>query len=541
MSASAPPVGVLQALSAQAQRRPQATALVWGDQRFSYSALMQHSCALAAALQAQGLRAGDRVLISLNDGAQAVFGLLGTLMIGAVASPLSPHAPAARLRDSLDDLQARALLIAQDDARLSTLDMDHTDGLRVMRLMPGAACQAGDTLASTANASDQPVPAARSESAWVPPSAEALALIIPTSGSRARPKGVMLSHANLAATVAMIQPFLALDERDTVLSALPLSHTYGLYQIFLALGQGATLMLEPGVSLAVPLLQRLQATGATVLPATPTLLALLLSVRDPGAFALPALRLVTSAADALPPARVAQWQATWPQARLLSMYGQTECGRASILPADALAQRPHSVGRGLPGSELWLVDDQGRRLPPGEAEGELVVSGPHVMQGYWRRPEETALALRPHPDQPGQRVLHTGDLFRRDAEGWLSFVARRDDLIKSGGERISPQALQAILLQAPGVADAAVLGQPDARLGQAVHAWLVARPGASADARAVMAHCRQQLEPAQCPRALHWCAELPRNETGKLDLPRLRAMAAAQSPPNPPNRPSAPG
>jgi acyl-CoA synthetase (AMP-forming)/AMP-acid ligase II len=202
------------------------------------------------------------------------------------------------------------------------------------------------------------------------------------------------------------------------------------------------------------------------------------------------------------------------------MYGQTECIRVTYLPPEEVDRRPESVGRGMPNQEMWIVDEEGRRLPPGST-GELVVRGSHLMRGYWNLPEETERKLRPGP-VVGERVLHTGDLFRVDEEGWYRFVARQDDIIKTRGEKVSPREVEDVLHALDGVLSAAVLGVPDALLGQAVHAFVVKKAGAALDEQAVLRHCVKHLEDFAVPRRVEFLEELPKTPNAKIDKNALR-------------------
>jgi acyl-CoA synthetase (AMP-forming)/AMP-acid ligase II len=196
------------------------------------------------------------------------------------------------------------------------------------------------------------------------------------------------------------------------------------------------------------------------------------------------------------------------------MYGMTECKRASYLPPDQLDARPGSVGRGMPNQEHWLIDEAGRRLPHGST-GELVVRGSHVMRGYWERPRETEERLKPGPIA-GERVLHTGDLFRTDDDGYLYFVARKDDIIKSRGEKVSPKEVENVLYGITGVQDAAVVGVADELLGQAIKAFLVLRPGYSYSDKDITRHCQAHLESFMVPKYVEIVADLPKTDTGKI-------------------------
>jgi long-chain acyl-CoA synthetase len=196
----------------------------------------------------------------------------------------------------------------------------------------------------------------------------------------------------------------------------------------------------------------------------------------------------------------------------------------SYLPPENLEDRPTSVGKGMPNEEVYLVDETGRRLPPGTT-GELVVRGGHVMRGYWKKPDETARRLRPGAI-PGEMVLHTGDLFRMDADGYLYFEARRDDMINCGGEKVSPREVEDVLLALDGVAEAAVIGVDDPALGQVVQAFVVLKRGCSHASADLMKECAVRLDRAMVPRRLDIVGSLPRTLTEKIDRNGLRRSSA---------------
>jgi long-chain acyl-CoA synthetase len=231
---------------------------------------------------------------------------------------------------------------------------------------------------------------------------------------------------------------------------------------------------------------------------------------------------MTNAGAALPPEHIARLRRALPQVRLYSMYGLTECTRVTYLPPEQLAMRPASVGKGMPNEELYVLDPEGRRCAPGEI-GELVVRGSHLMQGYWGMPDATARALRCGP-LPGQRVLYSGDLFRTDEEGYLYFVARQDDIIKTRGEKVSPREVEDVLYELPGVSQAAVVGVPDPLLGAAIKAVLVLAAGFELTRQAVLRHCAARLEDFMVPRIVEFREELPQTASGKI----ARALLAQQ-------------
>jgi acyl-CoA synthetase (AMP-forming)/AMP-acid ligase II len=226
------------------------------------------------------------------------------------------------------------------------------------------------------------------------------------------------------------------------------------------------------------------------------------------------VRYVTNAAAALPQALVPQVRAAFPHAQLFLMHGQTECLRTTFLPPEQLDARPASVGKGMPGVELWLEDEAGERLPPG-SEGELVVRGDNVMLGYWNDPAATDVVVRAGRT-PHERVLRTRDIFRTDAEGWFFFVSRTDDILKTRGEKVSPMEIEEVLFGLPEILEARVIGVPDDVLGQAIRAEIVLRPGCELTEREVRKHLRGALQSYKMPKVVAFVDSLPKSSGGKI-------------------------
>src|SRR5690606_16109298 len=329
---------------------------------------------------------------------------------------------------------------------------------------------------------------------------------------------------NVVAAATSITTYLESTPEDVVVSVLPLAFDYGLYQVLMSVKMGGTLVLEKSFTYPAVLLERLRQEKATGLPLVPTIAAMLLQLDGlaPGSF--PHLRYLTNTAAALPPAHLERLQTLFPAARIFSMYGLTECKRCTYLPPEELGRRPGSVGIAIPGTAAYVVDDEGRRAPPGVV-GELVVRGPHVMQGYWGDPQATARALRPGP-YPWEKVLFTGDLFYADAEGFLYFVGRKDDIIKTRGEKVSPKEVENVLYEMPGLREAAVIGVPDPILGMALRAVVVAEAGAALTEREVIRHCSRRLEDFMVPKSVVFREALPKSENGKISRRRVAEALA---------------
>jgi amino acid adenylation domain-containing protein len=505
---------VHQALEFTAQRLPDKLALFCGDQRLSYRQLQQQVHALAQALRDEGVQPSDRVLLLLENSIEFVVAVHAVSAVGAVFVPVSPMVKADKLGFIASDAGAHILLT---HAQLAAAWMPMLENL------PVVTCRvAGDLARIGTGPQVHPWLSADAHTAAIDSTgiAQDLAALIYTSGTTGVPKGVMLTHLNIASALASVQAYLGLREEDVIGLALPTAFSYGLSNLLLGLGTGATVVLDRWAAFPAKLAQTLERERVTVFPGVPTLFAALLELPNLARFDLGAIRLITNAAAALPAAHLQRLRESFPQARLFSMYGLTECVRASYLPPEELAGRPGSVGRGMPNQQHWLVDDHGQRLPDGST-GQLVVCGSHVMRGYWGRVAETEARLKPGPIS-GERVLYTGDMFRSDAQGYLYFVARQDDIIKTRGEKVAPREVENAIYQLDSVTGCAVVGIADAALGQAVKAYVTLRPGSVLAGCDIVKHCRARLENYMVPKFVEIVDELPRTESGKIRHASLR-------------------
>jgi acyl-CoA synthetase (AMP-forming)/AMP-acid ligase II len=277
-------------------------------------------------------------------------------------------------------------------------------------------------------------------------------------------------------------------------------------------------VLEESLAFPEMVLERMAQEKVTGFAGVPTIYSMLLGMKLDH-LDLSALRYLTNAAAGLPVAHVKRLRQLLPQTELFLMHGLTEVARTMYLPPEQADTRPASSGIAIPGTELWLEDDTGRRLGPGEV-GELVVRGRHVMRGYWRDPGLSAKRFRPGP-VPGERICYSGDLFKTDQEGYFYFVSRKDDIIKSRGEKVAPREVENVLYAIAGVQDAAVIGVPDPTMGEVVKAFIVA-PGAQLTEAAVISHCKARLEDFMVPRYVEFREELPKTGSGKIRRIDLR-------------------
>ena len=502
-------------LEESARRFPDKTALIFDRQRIKYSEIETRCNRLAHAMVERGLRPGDRVAIWLENSPEVVIALFAALKAGAVFLVLNSTAKAEKIEYVLNNSRARVLVT---DCRRAHSFQKHWSIVPHLEMawIAGAseridAQPIGKSQASLSqDFEDHALPSS-------PPEKHAidvdLAALIYTSGSAGVPRGVMMTHLSMISAATSITTYLESTPDDIVLNFLPLSFDYGLYQVLMAFKVGATLLLERSFTFPHLVLEAAVRERITGLPIVPTVISLLLQM-DISRYDLSSLRRITSTGSALPTSHIRRLREMFPQAQIFSMYGLTECKRVSYLPPDQIDTRPTSVGRGMPNEEVYVVNEDGRRVGPGVI-GELVVRGSNIMKGYWEDPVETAKRLRPG-QYPWEQVLYTGDLFKTDSEGYLYFVGRKDDIVKSRDEKVSPREIEDVLYRLDGVAEAAVVGVPDPMLGQAVKAYIIRRAGSNITENDVLRHCAQRLEDFMVPKTVEFRDYLPRTASGKI-------------------------
>ena len=499
-------------LTRSARRLPEKVALVCGERRLTYRELDGMSNRLAQALADGGVERGDRVALHLHNTVEAVVGIFAVLKDGGVFVPVNASTKPAKLAYILNNCRAKALLI--EARNLEAMNAWETVPSLALAVVCGPKGDAADARIRSFDAIQSECPATELPIVHIDLD---LACLIYTSGSTGEPKGVMCDHSNVDFASSSILSYLEGCEEDIVLSVLPLSFDYGLYQLLMTFKIGGTLVLERTFMYPNLILQRIQDERPTGFPGVPTVFAMLLR-KDLSQYDLSSLRYLTNTAASLAPSRILDIQAAFPGATLYSMYGLTETKRTLYLPPEQLTQRAGSVGIPIPGTEAWIEDESGKRLGPGET-GELVVRGRHVMRGYWESPEATAQRFRPGP-LPGERLCYSGDLFRTDEEGYFYLISRKDDIIKCRGEKVAPKEVENVLHMLPGIT-AVVVGVPDPTAGEVVKAFIVPN-GATLTEAQVIAHCRAHLEDFMVPKFVEFRTELPLTSSGKISKLGLR-------------------
>jgi amino acid adenylation domain-containing protein len=501
-------------LHQSARELPDKIALVCMKQRLSYNDLEERSNALANTLIAGGVRRGDRVVIYADNTPETVVSFWAVLKANAVVCIVNPLTKSDKLAYLLQDCRPAALIT---DAHIHFVFAEPVQACTHLRCVVVSGNIDDTKLAALPNALRWDYALARSDRA-VPPARTCididLAAIIYTSGSTGDPKGVMLTHRNMLTACTSIASYLELQEDEVILGVLPLAFDYGLYQMLMAFRTGARLILERSFTFPAQILNLMVDEGVTGLPGVPTIFSILAELKSLKDYDLSKIRYVTNTAAALPVKHILMLKDLFPKARIYSMYGLTECKRCTYLPPKDIDRKPGSVGIAIPNTEMWIVDEEGNKVGS-DVVGQLVIRGATVMKGYWEKPESTAKKLKPGP-LPGEQVLYTGDYCKMDGEGYLYFVGRMDDIIKSRGEKVAPKEVENMLMNIPGVKEAAVIGVPDEVLGQAVKAFVVFEEGVAMTEKQLQKECQSRLENFMVPKYIVETASLPKTDTGKI-------------------------
>jgi long-chain acyl-CoA synthetase len=495
-------------LLASAAARHEQEAIAVDGTRISYGELLGSSLRVADAFQQLGMQRGDRVVVFTDNSLPGILSIFGTLLAGGVFVVVNPQTKADKLAYILNDSEAALLVTEGSIARVAAQAKAEAP------LLKATIC------ASRPDGVGEMAPFEELVSGGVPSPRDGgaipvdLAALIYTSGSTGLPKGVMMTHQSMLFTAGSVAEYLRLSSEHRILNVLPLAFDYGLYQLLMSVHVRATLVLERSFVYPAQVLKRLEEEQASVFPGVPTVFATLVSMHERNALRFPSVERVTNTAAALPPSFHDRLREIFPNALVFRMYGLTECKRVSYLEPELLGAKPTSVGKAIPGTETMVLDDEKRPVAPGET-GVLYVRGPHVMAGYWRQPELTAEMLEEGPTT-GERMLCTHDRFTVDEEGFLYFVGRSDDIIKTRGEKVSPVEVENVLYSLDGVREAAVVGVSDKVLGEAIRAYVVVEDGVALTERDVISACRERLESFMVPTQVVFIEELPKTATGKI-------------------------
>ena len=519
-------------VSRAADRRGSATALTQGAARLGYDELDAAVSAFASGLMTLGVKRGERVAIYLEKRFETVIASFGTPAAGAAFVPLNPLLKAEQVGFILRDCDVRVLITSPDRYTLLAGELGRCEALKHVVLT---------------DSGDAPADALRWSALLDGPRVSGhrvidtdLCAILYTSGSTGRPKGVMLSHRNMVAGAKSVASYLENHENDTLLAALPLSFDAGFSQLTTAFHTGARVVL---LNYLMPrdVLKALEREKVTGLTAVPPLYIQLTQMDWPAAIG-EHLRYFANTGGRMPRETLDALRARVPAAKPFLMYGLTEAFRSTYLPPSEVDRRPDSIGKAIPNAEILVLREDGSPCAA-EEPGELVHRGALVGLGYWNDPDKTAerykllpagLDGRPTGLQLPEYAVFSGDTVRRDAEGFLYFVGRRDEMMKTSGYRVSPTEVEELLYATRLVGECVAFGVDHPTLGQAIQVIATAPAGvADIDLATLMTECRQRMPAYMVPAGIEVQAgPLPRNPNGKIDRKLLSTAwveRAAQS------------
>ena len=500
-----------------ADQREGANALVYQNQRIDYPGLASAIETTARALLALGLGRGERSAVYLEKQLETVIALFGVSAAGGVFVPINPLLKSEQVVHILCDCNARVLVTSSNRLQLLVPVLPQCHDLHTVIVVgghtqdlpaiPGLIIVFWDGLSDiTGYVKSHPIIDTD------------MAAILYTSGSVGKPKGVVLSHRNLVAGAKSVCQYLENTPEDRILSVLPLSFDYGFSQLTTAFFVGATSVL---INYLLPrdIVSVIEEENITGLAAVPHLWIQLVQCDWSGAISV---RYITSSGGVMPRATLDQLRKAFPKAKVFLMYGLTEAFRSTFLPPEDIDSRPDSIGKAIPNAEVFVLREDGTQCAPGEP-GELVHRGSLVAMGYWNDPQLTAACFKPLPFRHSgltipELAVWSGDTVRMDEAGYLYFIGRRDEMIKTAGYRISPTEVEEIIYATECVGEAVAVGVPHPTLGQAIVVVVTTRDNVKLDADTLLAACKQHLPNYMLPGFIEVRKEsLPRNANGKID------------------------
>ncbi len=509
---------------------PDKTALVQEDRKFTYREVDQITDRMAGVIQASGGRRYDRVGVFFDHRLEQVFSFFGILKAGGVYVPINSQLLSDQVNHIARDCQMAGLILDAERLELLRDVLLKWDCLKFVIVL-------GDIPKWAAGSALQVIQFEEvfAESAPAIPLPDSgigrdLAALLYTSGSTGRPKGVMVSHDNLIAGAQTVTSYLSNQHSDRLLGVLPLSFDAGLNQLTCSALLGMTYVMKsfrfPGELVEVMLKEKI--TGFAGIP---TVWLLLLQAGSPVyKNAFKDLRYITNTGGVLPVHAVDKLKKVFPGTRIFLMYGLTEAFRSTYLPPEQLENRPSSMGKAIPGAEILVVDKDGKLCGPNKP-GELVHRGPTVALGYWGNEEKTKEVYRPNHFLPAglehtERLVYSGDLVRKDEEGYLYFIGRQDHMIKCYGHRISPSEIEDVFYSTGKVKLAAAIGVDDPVRGQSIKVFVVLNDNAVSSEEEFMDYCAQKLPQFMMPRWIDIVGDLPRTGSGKIDMALLKRREA---------------
>lgn len=509
-----------EALEFSCIKHPLKTAAIFNEKEYLYTELKKCAESLAYHLVNAGIEKGDRVAIYMNNSWQSIVSIYGITLAGGVFLVINPQTKANKLNYILKDSGAKVVISGSNQQPELQSAIDGLNEIKEL-ILTEVNLQANDFAFSIKNFEEI---ISNTESANLPRIIpNDLAALIYTSGSTGFPKGVMMTHQSMVFTSWSLIEYLRLTENERIMLVLPLAFDYGLYQLIMAITIGGTLIIEHSFNFPPTIFRKIEQLKPTVFPGVPSIYAMMIATHKKTGITFDCIEKITNTAAALPEEFVADLKVIFPNALIFKMYGLTECKRVCYLEPELNDMKPNSVGKAIPGTEVFLLSPEGNRVSPGET-GILHVRGPHVMAGYWNNKELSDKMLKPGLI-PGERILCAHDLFKMDEDGFLYFLGRNDDIIKTRGEKVSPVEIENIIYKIDGIKEVAVIGIPDVTLGESIIAFITVYDQVSFIEKEIQRECMAHLEPFMVPQKVVLLTEMPKSNNGKIDKAELKKLS----------------
>lgn len=507
-----------EALLISAKKDPLKTAVIVKDEEYSYGFLKERAEALAHYMVNAGIKKGDRIAIFMENSWQCIVSIYGITLSGGVFLIINPQTKADKLKYILEDSSAKILITA------TLLKKEFSQSLKGTKQIQHVIVS-GDI--SNIEKSDH-FESISFENIILPQNQWAtlpniiptdLAALIYTSGSTGFPKGVMMTHQSMVFTCWSLIEYLRLSEEDRIMLLLPLAFDYGLYQLLMSITIGGNLIVAQSFIFTASIYESIRKYKPTIFPGVPTIYAMMIASNKESGVSFDCIKKITNTAALLPGEYIPDLKRIFPNALIFKMYGLTECKRVCYLEPELIDLKPTSVGKAIPGTEVYLLSPEGNPVGPGEP-GILHIRGPHVMVGYLNK-EKLSKEMLVDGKLPGEKILCSNDWFKMDEEGFLYFQGRNDDIIKTRGEKVSPIEIENIIYKIAGVKEVAVIGIPDEIMGESISAFITIQNGISLNEGVIKRECIHHLESFMIPQKVIFLDEMPKSSNGKIDKKQL--------------------
>jgi long-chain acyl-CoA synthetase len=507
-----------EALRFSASEHPDKTVAIYKGITYNYQSLQKSAENFACYLVKEGIKKGDRVAIFLYNSWQSAVSVYGITLAGGVFLVINPDTKAKKLNFILNDCSAR--LIITENQLLDELSSALNGQESVEQIIITGEVQTESSNGKTYRNFEKIIQTNGHEVNLPQVIPNDLAALIYTSGSTGFPKGVMMTHQSMVFTSWSLIEYLRLNASDRIMLVLPLAFDYGLYQLIMSVTIGGTLIIENSFNFPPEVFKQIELYKPTVFPAVPSIYAMMISMHKRTGITFESIKKITNTAAALPAEFIDELKNLFPNSLIFKMYGLTECKRVCYLEPELIDMKKSSVGKAIPGTEVLILSAEGNPVAPGEA-GIVYVRGPHIMAGYWNNEELSNQMLKPGP-VPGERMLCAQDLFKMDEDGFLYFLGRNDDIIKTRGEKVSPVEVENVIYKIEGVKEVAILGVPDVLLGESIIAFVTTYNNDLINEKEIRRECLSKLESFMVPQKILLITEMPKNSNGKIDKAMLK-------------------